>query len=144
VTVIAYKDGILAADRQGEMYCAKTERTKIHRIGKLLVGASGEVQISQAIYHWLAGPMDPKDYPSIASSGDATVMVIGPAGRISLYQKGPHPMPLDNKFFALGSGGDAAMATMFLGFSAARAIEVACEVCTGCGGGVDTLTLEPA
>lgn len=141
MTVIAFDGHAMAADRQGELFCTKTFRTKIRRLGDLLVGCAGEVRSAEAIYQWLAGGAIVADFPKLAESDKACVLVAGPNG-LHLYENSPHPMPLENKFFAIGSGGDAAMAAMALGFDARRAVEIACEVCTGCGGGVDVLEVE--
>ena len=140
MTVIAFDGQAMAADRQGELFCTKTFRTKIMRIGALLVGCAGEARASESVCQWLASGADPEKFPKIAEADKANVLVAGPKG-LFLYENSPVPMRLENKFFALGSGGDAAMATMALGFDARRAVEIACEVCTGCGGGIDTLSV---
>ena len=138
MTVIAFDGQAMAADRQGELFCTKTFRTKIRRIGSLLVGCAGEARASEAVCQWLVSGADSARFPNIAEADKANVLVAGPDG-LFVYENSPFPMRLENKFFALGSGGDAAMATMALGFDARRAVEIACEVCTGCGGGIDTL-----
>lgn len=128
----------MAADRQGEFFCTKTLRTKIRRIGDTIVGGAGESRASEAVCKWLEAGADVDAFPKIAESDKANVLVAGPDG-LFLYENSPHPLRLDNNFFAIGSGGDAAMAAMHLGCNAQRAVEVACEVATGCGGGIDVL-----
>lgn len=141
MTVIAWDGKRMAADRQGEFYCTKAFRTKVRRIGDSLVGCSGEARSSEAVCKWIEDGADPDKFPKIAEADKASVLV-AKHGSLLLYENSPHPLLLENKFFAMGSGGDAAMATMFLGHDARRAVEVACEVCTGCGGGIDTLELD--
>ena len=138
MTVVAWDGTSMAADRQGEFFCTKIHRTKIRRIGALIVGCSGEARSSEAVCQWLVAGGDVDRFPKVDEENKATVLVACHDG-LFMYDNSPHPIRLENKFFAIGSGGDAAMAAMYLGCDAARAVEVACEVCTGCGGGVDVL-----
>lgn len=138
MTVVAWDGTTMAADRQGEFFCTKTFRTKIRRIGSVIVGCAGEARASEAVCKWLEAGSAVDTFPKIAEADKANLLIAGPDG-LFLYENSPHPMRLENKFFAIGSGGDAAMAAMHLGFDAKRAVEVACEVSTGCGGGVDVL-----
>ena len=140
MTVVAFDGNSMAADRQGEFFCTKTDRTKIRRIGSIMVGCAGEARASEAVCKWLESGADVEMFPKIAESDKANVLVAGPNG-LFLYENSPHPMQLENKFFAIGSGGDAAMAAMHLGCDAERAVEVACAVATSCGGGVDVLVM---
>lgn len=142
MTVIAWDGKTMAADRQGELCCTKTLRTKIRRIGPDLVGCAGHATTSEAVCHWLEAGANHCEFPKPNGDERCDVLVAGPSG-LRLYQNSPHAMRLENKFFAIGCGGDAAMAAMYLGFDAATAVSVACEVCTGCGGGLDTLELAP-
>lgn len=138
MTVIAWDGKAMASDRQGEFYCSKTYRTKIRRIGADIAGCAGEARASEAVCKWLESGGGVDDFPRIAEADKANVLLAGPGG-LFLYENSPHAMRLENPFFAIGSGGDAAMAAMHLGCDAKRAVEVACEVATGCGGGVDVL-----
>ena len=140
MTVVAWDGKSMAADRQGEFFCTKTQRTKIRRIGANIAGCAGEARASEAVCKWLESGGDLDAFPKIAESDKANVLLAGPDG-LFLYENSPHAMRLENHFFAIGSGGDAAMAAMHLGCDAQRAIEVACEVATGCGGGMDVLVL---
>lgn len=141
MTVVCFDGKTMAADRQGEFYCTKTSRKKIRRVGDLLVGGSGEARASEALIQWLANGADVDNFPRFAEGDKADVLVASKDG-LRLFQSSPYPMVLENKFFAIGSGCDAAMAAMHLGLDARRAVEVACVVCTGCGGGIDAIDLE--
>lgn len=132
----------MAADRQGEVYSAKTERTKIKRLPDgSLFGAAGEIRASEALYHWLVAGAVPVDFPKLNPDDKPTALWARHDGLFLIDWGTTHPTSLENKFFALGSGMDAAIAAMFLGHDARQAVEVACEVCTGCGGGIDELVL---
>ena len=147
MTVIAWDGKTLAADQQGEMQWIKTSRTKVHllsgasHLAGCLVGGAGERWLVESMLVWLEGGADPEKYPQGMKDELATVLLIKPNGEAHLYMKGPHTSPIGNKFIAIGSGGEAAMAAMHLGCDARKAVEVAMAICTGCGGGIDTLAL---
>ena len=140
MTVIAWDGVSMAADRIGEFFCTRTVRTKIRRIGDTLVGCAGEARASEAVCAWLESGADPEKFPKIAEQDKANLLVAGPRG-LYLYENSPFPMRLENSFFAIGSGGEVAMTVMHLGMDARRAVEVACELAVGCGGGVDELKI---
>ena len=141
MTIIAWDGYTLAADRNAELYCSKAHRTKIRRIGPYIYGATGEARSFEQVYAWLEAGGDLASWPRPVKDDSPIIMCIRPDG-VWLYQDSPIPFKLDNKQWAIGSGSDAALATMYLGYDALRAVEVACAVCTGCGGGIDTLELE--
>ncbi len=58
------------------------------------------------------------------------------------YLHSAYPELHEDKFNALGAGRDYALAAMYLGFDASRAVEVACALDVNCGNGIDVLTLE--
>jgi len=141
MTVVAWDGVSMAADRQGEIYTTKTERTKIRRVGALIAGCAGTVRASEAMFQWFKDGARIGEFPKLVDH-DAGLMLVAGVGQLFLYEGTPYPMYLENKFFAIGSGGDAAMAAIHLGSDAKHAVEVACAISTGCGGGVDVLTLE--
>ena len=143
MTVIAFDGKTMAADRQGEYYATKANRKKISRIDAMLVGGAGETRATLAIIEWLKAGGIVSDFPKL-NTDDRPSVLAARRGEILLYDNGPYPTRLANEFFAIGSGCDAAMAAMFLGFDAVRAVEVACEICTGCGGGIDSMILGAA
>jgi len=58
---------------------------------------------------WLEAGANIEKFPKIAEADKSTLLVGGPEG-VWLYENSPYPMKLRNKFFAIGSGSDAAMA----------------------------------
>jgi ATP-dependent protease HslVU (ClpYQ) peptidase subunit len=59
------------------------------------------------------------------------------------YESTPHPLVIQDKHWAIGSGRDFAIMAMHLGKTAAESVELASLFCNDCGNGVDTLELEP-
>ena len=85
----------------------------------------------------------PADYPaSERDSKECSMMVVIEPGPVVRFFNGtPYGAVFHERFFAMGSGRDYAEACMHLGLGARRAVEVACELDTGCGNGIDELTL---
>lgn len=61
--------------------------------------------------------------------------------RILLYNLNGIAMQFDDRFYAIGSGSDFALAVMHLGLVAGAAVQVACDLSSECGMGIDTLEL---
>lgn len=141
MTVIAFDGKTMAADKQGESGYIKTVRTKIRRLNGCLIGGAGTRHVVESVIAWLIAGAKPEQFPEPATKGEADILMVKPDGSIYLIQSGPHFTQLENRFFAIGCGADAAMAAMHLGYDAKHAVEVACIVNTGCGGGIDSLAL---
>ncbi|MBI3157604.1 MAG: hypothetical protein HYZ20_19665 [Burkholderiales bacterium] len=141
MTVIAWDGAALAADKRAVIGggIARTV-TKIVRRGDALLGITGDWDVGAELRAWWIGGADPMQFPVKAREGGATLIVIQ-RGRIFSYVSGPHPMEIEAPRAAWGSGRDYAEAAMLLGCDARRAVEVACELQTDCGNGVDVLAL---
>lgn len=144
MTIIAWDGKTLAADKQsGDEWTKYGRTTKIRRIRDCLVGAAGNAAMNREMFAWFeAGAIAaelPDEQREIARC--SSLLVITPEGLIRVYQNGGFPLDVENPYYAIGSGKEAASAVLELGFDAVRAVEIASIVCTGCGGGVDILTL---
>jgi len=143
MTVIAWDGKTLAGDKRAT--CAGLIRTvtKILRVGPLLVAGSGDLDMVVAGFVWVEGGRKPEEFTAAMRDRDTSpdILVIE-EGRVLKYERTPYPMLFEDKLFAMGSGRDYALAAMYLGCDARKAVEVASEFDAGCGNGVDTLTLE--
>lgn len=144
MTVIAFDGRTLAADKQaGDSYvkCGKT--TKIRKVRGHLVGCSGESAMAREFLHWFEAGADVATFPQVLREKEPviTVMVITPERKIHTYHNTPFPVEWDNAVHAIGSGREAALAVMTLGYDAEKAVQIASVVCNGCGNGIDTLEL---
>lgn len=141
--MIAWDGTKLAADKLADSAGLARTTTKIRRAKNgALIGASGRTSYCVAAMEWYDAGADPAAYPKCQDSDDfADLLVIEPTGRILKYERAPSAMHFEDTTFAMGSGRDYAMAAMFLGFDAVRAVEVASHFDTGCGNGVDVLML---
>lgn len=142
MTVIAWDGKTLAADKRGTVAGMAYAVTKIHRLPDGLIAFSGGGSHAAELLNWFNGARDPATYPRCDDDGGAGSVRISADGKIFMYSA-PNPFPerIESLFFARGSGRDYAMAAMYLGCDARRAVEVACEFDVNCGNGIDTLEL---
>lgn len=141
MTVIAWDGNILAADKMLSDSVIWRHSTKIRRHGDFLIGLAGDSDMTREMADWFVRGAKVEEFPvgSRLIENYSEMLVIHPDKSISLYQRTPFPIMLDGPQAALGNGRDAAMAVMLLGHNAIKAVEVACQICTGCGGGIDFL-----
>ena len=103
---------------------------KIVRVKKMLVGACGNAGNCTRLLEWAE-----RDFKAPApewqgddDDGDVQALVLKPEGLFFLSQEDPTPERMDEPFFALGSGGDAARMAMILGKTPEEAVELAWQV----------------
>jgi ATP-dependent protease HslVU (ClpYQ) peptidase subunit len=145
MTCIAWDGRTLAADKRVDCNGYPATAIKIFRAPDgALIGGAGDSDVISALREWYQQGCNPEMYPNNRAEGGcyATLLVITPAKEVRMYLSGPSPIILQNKMFAIGSGADFALASMHLGHSARKAVEVACALDVGCGNGIDTLRLE--
>ena len=145
MTVIAWDGKTLAADRMmhTQGYCVPY--TKIRRIRGMLVGGAGNSAHVNEMLYWLEAGCDPDKFPDFQRVQDefVDILCITKDGQIHHYNRGPIPMRIEAKHFAIGSGAEVAQTAMHLGCTAAEAVSTAIELApNNCGLGVDTLTLK--
>lgn len=147
MSVIAWDGVTLAADKRatfgGNLILTTT---KIKRVGDWLVGYAGGADFGEQMVAWFRDGADPDKFPASQRDKDdwAGMLVVGHGAPIRRYERTPYPIFFEDRCIAIGSGRDFAMAAMHLGCDARRAVEVACALDSGCGNGVDTLTMEMA
>lgn len=146
MTVIAWDGETLAADKRCCVGGLVRTVTKIHRVGDVLVGGSGDLAFVAQMVEWVRGGRKPEAYPADQRHKDdwQPCIVIEADGTPAIYERTPHPIRYEDRFCAIGSGRDYAMAAMHLGKTAREAVEVACALDAGCGNGVDELDLHAA
>lgn len=146
MTVIAYRNGVLAADKQstrGSTFANKA--TKIaRRSDGALIGCAGATPIALRYRQWFLSGEAQDSRPALREGDDsAGAIVVRPDGTVEEHI-GPAVEVLEGEFFAVGCGADFALAAMEMGANAERAVEVASKFDVHCGGGVDVLYLAPA
>lgn len=144
MTCIAWDGHTLAADKLASMGTIKYTTVKIFRgRDNSLIGYAGNSDFGEQMLAWWEAGADPEKFPpSQRSESDwAGLIVIRKGHPIWRYERTPHPIKFYDRQFAIGCGREFALATMHPGHDARKAVEVACALDSGCGMGIDTLTL---
>ncbi len=140
MTIIAWDGTTLAADKASTVVGLRLTVTKIFKVYGRLLAFTGDSDDAMQLLAWFKAGADSATYPK-ALEKDETAGYVFDGKSVLKYTKSAYPELLEDKFVAAGSGRDYALAAMHLGFDAKRAVEVACHFDTGCGNGIDTLTL---
>jgi len=126
LTTIAYKDGILAADTQ----LTYTDDTygHCHKITKLpndmVVACAGDTIKEHWFLKHLMGEKIPKDKMNF--KGLQSIVI--DSGNVFWAQGGIELIPIDDKFYAIGSGYRLARGAMSIGMNPKDAVKFASEV----------------
>lgn len=143
MTIVAWDGKSLAADRLADAGGMKRTTTKIFRFDGGLFGGCGSTSKCLEMFEWIKLGENPRTCPEYQRTDDYQgIIVVRNDKSVWLWGQGPHPYRLEDPFTAIGSGRDFAIAAMHLGKNAYGAVEVACHYDTGCGVGIDVLTLD--
>jgi hypothetical protein len=145
VTVIAFKDGIMAADTQETWGNAKVRVCKLVRLPDGgVAGAAGEGAASQAALNWLAsdGSLDGISDRTLPDINGAEILIARGDGSLwMLYNRFPG-YPLLDKTAAIGCGSDAARMALAYGASAIEACQRVAKQDIFCGDPVQSMAVE--
>lgn len=147
MTIIAYRDGILAADTLISCRGSRAASAlKIRRQSGWLAGGAGSPSILTPVMRWIADGANLWTPINLDKIGDAGALLISPRGEVySVDTESPYPVEEQAEWFAIGSGSDAALAAMLLDCSAVEAVNIAKKIDQQCGGGTVWLNLaDPA
>lgn len=143
MTCIAWDGKTLAADKRATYQGLTRTVTKIFRHGNALLAIAGDGGMGMEMVNWIRGGGVLSSYPPTQREEKTMVyFAMIEDGRVWMYERTPHPLILEDRQFAMGSGRDFALAAMHLGKSAREAVEIACLFEQNCGNGVDVLELE--
>lgn len=144
MTTIAWDGTMFAADRMLDNGGLKSNVVKVFRLpdGSVVGGAGDSILIRKRI-DWLKNGAVDTDFPHSAKDDQsASLLRVLSDGKILLYMDDYLPLPIEDAFYAIGSGRDFALAAMLLGESAKKAVEVASHFDTNTGMGVDCIIVE--
>lgn len=147
MTVIAFDGRTVAADRQGTSAGVRRNVTKLIRADDgAVLSFSGDAAHGLEMIAWYNAGRDPNQFPTSREPGagpnsGAFLHVFQVGRKVMTYEWGPFPLIWEDRQFAAGNGQLAAMAAMVMGADARRAVEIACQLVDGCGGGVDVMEL---
>ena len=144
MTVVAYKDGIMAADTMLSAHNSQARAVKLVRLPDGgVAGGCGHWTRAYAGLKFLAEGGDPeaKDGPKMA---DAAILIAKPDGSLWMLEDEFPAYPLLDKAMAIGCGSDAALMAMNLGLSPVEAVAKVTRQDVFCGDPVQSMDVEQA
>jgi 20S proteasome alpha/beta subunit len=146
MTCIAWDGKTLAADKRQSRGTLITTTSKIFRVGDALIGLSGESALNAQMLAWFRDGEKVDAFPAAQRDKEdwSAIIVVRADGTLHTYERSPYPSVIEDRRFAIGCGRDFALMAMHLGKSAREAVELTAMFDSGCGNGVDVLTLETA
>jgi ATP-dependent HslUV protease subunit HslV len=140
LTIIAYRDGILAADTStmidGNVHLGRTKIARRATDGAL-IGSCGLSGFGDAFRRWaLDGEIGAA--PEVAK--DSGGIIISAKGVVRIFDDACGCFELVPPYFAYGSGAPIALGAMFAGASAEEAVRAAIQHDRNCGGRVLALS----
>lgn len=137
MTTVAYAKGIMAADTQ--MTFGDATKARVSKIVRLTDGSlfacAGSQSQNARLKAWALEGFIPENRPRFGPKAEVEALLIKPDGTIWYYDGSAIPDKLEDKFYAIGSGGAYALGAMACGRSAAQAVRIAARY--------DSTTSEP-
>jgi hypothetical protein len=149
MTIIAYRDGVMAGDTQhnaNNQLVGYEEKVIKNHLGALW-GASGDNSQSKACEDWFLKVTSIVDLRSPPPFSKGQGLLVFPDGNVFSVYDGLSTRTLEFKHFgftAIGSGADFAMGAMAMGATAEQAVKVAIDFNLNCGGEITTIRLDNA
>jgi hypothetical protein len=127
MTTIACRNGVMAADSRMTINGRMSTCVKIFKRDGDVLGLAGDDAPALLFLDWYGSG---KPRPSILVDGNADfyVLVLDKQKRMWLYDKWCRGEHITARYYAIGTGADAAMAAMRAGASAKRAVAIACTI----------------
>jgi hypothetical protein len=149
MTVIAYKDGVMAADTMLSAHNSQSRAQKIVRLPDGgVAGGCGLWTRAYSVLSWLADGGDAGarkgDSPEPPNVADAQVLIARPDGSLWLLEDEFPAYPLRDAIASIGCGSDAALMAMTLGLSAVEAVSRVTRQDVLCGDPVQSLEVVPS
>lgn len=136
MTIIVYKDGILAADSlisDGNLGWGNIKKIAKTKSGYLAGSAGHQSKVIDFLV-W-AKKEDFSTLPPTKHCDNESI-IITPKGEIWFYENSHNFVKMKNNFIALGDGAAIAMGAVFMGANAQEAVKAAIAYCITCGGDV--------
>jgi ATP-dependent protease HslVU (ClpYQ) peptidase subunit len=147
MTTIVANRVCMAADSKVTEESTFYYTNKLRVIRGCIVGGAGATDAVNIFLDWFrdGGAEGAAPYVELPKDGedDAGIIVLVLSTRgLFLYTSCCEPDPLDDEFYAVGTGKGPALAAMRMGATPRRAVEVAAEIDPNTGGRVRVITLD--
>ena len=132
-TIAATRDAI-AGDRMVSIENKSTwyPTPKVRRIKGALIGAAGDGGDCVRFLDWAETGFAPSKRPKFVTRSDdedcATLLMLTAEGIYFMMQDDPCPERVSSDFYAIGSGGKAALGALHAGATLERAMEIAFQI----------------
>jgi 20S proteasome alpha/beta subunit len=139
MTTVTYRDGILAADSRCSISGWKQSYyyTKMRMISDGSICAiTGEISPASALIDWIERG-GTGNRPNLGDNSRVIRMMKN--RRLTIYE-GEGSFEIECEFTAFGSGAPPALAAMYMGADARKAVEIAAMVDDGTGGEIHTMS----
>lgn len=147
MTVIAYRDGVMAADRSTRACGVEFHETRkvARRADGALIGCAGMSAQGRAMRDWfLAGEVGERPGLGEKEEDSTHALIVRPDGRVEVHDMhGRTDAESEFGYHAIGSGFELALGAMAMGASAVRAVEVAIQHGVGRSGRLDFVAQGP-
>ena len=138
--VASVKHNCMCSDTRMTSGHAMVNSRKLEKIAGSIWGGAGDAEAIEEFFVWARLRFDPKEKPKWTAEDrpEVEILELGSAG-IRLWGSRCVPIPVDNEFWAIGSGGLAAMGVMYCNKTPQDAIKIAMLCDEYSGGSVRTL-----
>jgi len=144
MTTIAANRQCMSADRKVTDGDVSYSCIKLREINGSIVGVAGDNPAIVKFWAWYRASLTSKTVkaPEFNKKHSLAALVLTAKGSLLVYDTDCVPDVVEDDYWAIGTGRQAALAAMLLGHEPEEAIAVAQEVDTCTGGAVDTFWLK--
>lgn len=138
MTTIVCNRTSMAADKRvsgGPMF----KSTKIHRVNGSLIGFSGAVEQALRFVEWRRTP---EQKPQFVESPNFEALELTPDGQLIWWGPEMVGIPIEEEFYAIGSGSALALGAMAMGANPKQAIQVAAKWDVATGSEIQVMALK--
>jgi ATP-dependent protease HslVU (ClpYQ) peptidase subunit len=135
-TIVANRTSMAADKRVSGVPVFRT--SKIFRVRGSLIGFAGNTEQALRFIEWRRTP---EAKPTFVETADFMALELSADGRLTYWGAEMVGIPIEDDFYAIGSGASYALGAMAMRASPKHAIEVAARFDCSTGSDVQTLTL---
>ena len=136
-TIVCTRSGMAADRRATGIHIMRV--TKIHRVNGALIGVSGNMEQALRFIEWRRNP---EQRPSFAEQPNFAALELTIDGGILYWGAELIPIPVENDYFAIGSGSPYALGALAMGATPKEAIKVATKWDEATGSEIQSVTLK--
>jgi hypothetical protein len=146
MTTIAWRDGVLCADKKASAGGTAYKTTKLFRTKTHALAVAGVLGVGIKFAEWWRSDRS-EDCPLSTQEDDdnsTCILVMSlETGKAEFWEYPGVGIPVEDEFCAVGSGQDLAVGAMAFGATAIEAVECACEWDNSSGLGINYARSQP-